>query len=274
MEGNVPKYDRWVVDSAVEIIVLGTGTSHGIPMIGCTCAVCTSSDPHDRRTRASIFVRYAGQRLLIDSAPELRLQCVANGIDAVDAVLFTHHHADHVLGLDDLRRFNHLMDKSIPCYGSEATLTGIRFMFPYAFEAAPPGSPHSRPKLDLRIIDAEPWSIGEARVIPIPLFHGPMPVLGFRFGRFAYCTDCNRIPEPSMELLTGLDVLILDCLRKTPHPAHFSVDEAVAAARRIAARQTFFTHMTHQLSHEQTNRELPEGMALAHDGQRIMVGPN
>jgi len=252
----------------VEVIVLGSGTSHGVPMIGCRCAVCTSDDPRDKRTRPSIFVRMGEVRILVDVAPELRLQCLAQGIEAVDAVLLTHHHADHVAGLDDVRRFNWIAKRPMPCYGTERTLEAIRRMFMYAFEAAP-DSPHSRPQLDLRPIDREPFRIGEVAVIPVPLLHGKMPVLGFRFGRFAYCTDCSAIPDESLGLLGDLDVLILDALRRTPHPTHFSLEQAVAMARRIAARRTFFTHMAHDLGHVQTNRSLPSGMELAFDGLRF-----
>jgi len=258
-------------DAPVEVIILGSGTSHGVPMIGCLCSVCTSNDPRDRRSRPSIYVRFGGRRLLVDTAPELRLQCIASGIDAVDAVLFTHHHADHVLGLDDLRRFNWLMKGPVVCYGTTPTLDALREMFAYAFRSEP-GSPHSRPQLELRSIDTTPFTIGGETIVPVPLMHGPMPVLGFRFGRFAYCTDCNVIPESSIGLLAGLDVLVLDALRPTPHPAHFSLDEAVAVARRIGPRQTYFTHMTHQLGHEEINKALPPGMALTYDGMRFRVG--
>ena len=254
--------------SDVEVIVLGSGTSHGVPMIGCECAVCRSDDPRDRRTRASIFVRFGSLRILVDTAPELRLQCLANRIDAIDAVLFTHSHADHALGLDDLRRFNWLMKRAIPCYGTAATLADIRRMFTYAFEPAP-GSPHSRPQLELHAIDDRPFNVGSQTIVPIPLFHGPMPVMGFRFGPFAYCTDCNVVPESSQERLRDLDVLILDALRKESHPAHFSIDEAVAMAGRLGAKRTYFTHMTHQLGHEATNRELPPGIELSYDGLRF-----
>ena len=164
-------------------------------MIGCDCAVCRSEDPHDTRTRPSIYVRFGRQCILVDTTPELRVQCIANGIKAVHAVLFTHHHADHVAGLDDLRRFNGIMKQPIACYGAERTLTNLRRMFLYAFEPAP-DSPHSRPQLDLRPIGTRPFTIGDETIIPIPLMHGPLPVLGFRFGRFAYCTDCNHIRCP------------------------------------------------------------------------------
>lgn len=260
-------------DSAatIRVIVLGSGTSHGVPMIGCACPVCTSDDPRDRRSRPSVFVSTPTADLLIDTSPELRLQCVANGVRSADAVLFTHHHADHVVGLDDLRRFNWLMKRALPCYGSERTLTGLRRMFAYAFEDAP-GSPHSRPELVLCPIGREPFRVAEQWITPIPLMHGPaMEVFGFRIGNFAYCTDCNLIPEPSFALLDNLDVLILDALRRTPHPAHFSLSEAVEAAMRINARQTYFTHIAHQLSHASTNLELPASMELAYDGLRIEI---
>ena len=255
----------------IEVVVLGSGTSHGIPMIGCECAVCTSPNPRDRRTRPSIYVRYDELRLLVDTATELRLQCVANGISHVDAVLFTHHHADHVAGLDDLRRFNHSTRAPVPLYGTERTLTGIRKMFAYAFDAPPADSPHSRPNITLHPISDEPFEIGGRTITPISLIHGKMPVLGYRFGRFAYCTDCSEIPESSFDRLRGLDVLILDALRRDSHPAHFNLQQAVSAARRIGARRTYFTHMAHQLKHAETNAELPSGMELAYDGLRFFV---
>lgn len=254
----------------MKVTVLGSGTSHGVPMIGCDCAVCRSDDPRDKRTRPSIYVQVGSLSLLIDTAPELRLQCIANYIDRVDAVLFTHHHADHVTGLDDLRRFNWLMKKPIPLYGSQRTLENLERMFKYAFEQAH-DSPHSRPSIDLITIDDNPFAIDGVEITPIPLIHGKLPVLGFRIGRFAYCTDCHEIPESSFEKLTGLDVLILDALRIDPHPAHFNLEQAVEAAQRIGARQTFFTHITHQMGHEATNRSLPDGVALAHDGQKIAI---
>lgn len=257
-------------DSGVSITVLGSGTSHGVPMIGCNCAVCRSSDPHDKRTRPSVYIQTRGVALLIDTAPELRLQCIANGIERADAVLFTHHHADHVTGLDDLRRFNYLMKMPIPLYGTERTLQNLERMFKYVFEQAH-DSPHSRPAVDLRTIDHQPFSIKGVEILPIPLIHGRLPVLGFRIGAFAYCTDCSEIPEDSFERLKGVEVLILDALRRTPHPAHFNLEQAVETARRIGAGRTYFTHITHQMGHKETNAELADGMALAHDGLQIDV---
>lgn len=257
-------------EKPVEVVILGSGTSHGVPMIGCKCEVCTSDDPHDKRTRPSIWVNMGGLRVLVDTSPELRLQCIANDIDGLDVVLFTHHHADHVTGLDDLRRYNWLNKGPVPCFANERTVSALQTMFSYAFKPDR-DSPHSRPNLELKIIDASPLTIDGREIIPIPLMHGPLPVLGFRFGAFAYCTDCNMIPEESMALLQGLDVLVLDALRRTPHPAHFNLEQAVEMAGKLNARQTYFTHITHQLRHEQTNAELPDGMALGHDGLRFTV---
>lgn len=255
---------------SLEVTVLGSGTSHGVPMIGCDCAVCVSSDPRDKRTRTSIFVRMGELGILVDTSPELRLQCLANDITNLSAVLYTHHHADHVTGLDDLRRFNWLMKSPVHCYGAERTMASLRRMFIYAFEPAP-DSPHSRPQLEFHTIDHEPFSLAGQTITPIPLMHGSLPVLGFRFGSFAYCTDCNVIPEESIARLQGLEVIILDALRRTSHPAHFNLEQAVAMAKRIGARRTFFTHMTHELGHQQTCDELPDGIDLAYDGLRITV---
>lgn len=254
----------------VELTILGSGTSHGVPMIGCECAVCTSSDPRDRRTRASAFVRMGGVRLLIDTSPELRLQCLAQGVTEIDAVLFTHHHADHVSGIDDLRRFNWIMKKPVPLLGSERTLSNIRRMFLYAFEPAP-GSPHSRPLLELREIGDAPFDVGGARIIPLPLLHGSLPVLGFRFGDVAYCTDCSEVPEDAMARMGGVRALVLDALRIDPHPAHLNVEQAIDVAKRVGAERTFFTHIAHQLGHAETNASLPHGIELAYDGLRITV---
>jgi phosphoribosyl 1,2-cyclic phosphate phosphodiesterase len=260
---------------AAEIIIriLGSGTSHGVPMIACDCPVCTSSDPRDKRTRPSVLIEYQNRlktgftSLLIDTSPELRQQCLANNVRRVDAVLYTHHHIDHLAGLDDLRRFNSLQRQALPCYGQVETLGRLRTMFAYVFEHDPE-YPSAKPHLELRRIEG-PFEIGGRTITPIPLLHGRLPVLGFRVGNFAYCTDVSEIPALSFALLKGLDVLVLDALRKRPHPTHFNLDQAVSHARQIGARQTYFTHIAHELPHEQTNRELPAGMALAYDGQLV-----
>lgn len=252
----------------VRLIMLGTGTSHGVPMIGCDCPVCTSADPHDRRTRPSVVFECGSRRFLVDTSPELRLQCVANGIRAVDAVLYTHAHADHVTGLDDLRRFNWLCGGAVHCYGSADTLATLRRMFAYAFTDEP-DYPSQKPALELHEINPGPQELCGVRFEALRLMHGPLPVLGFRFGNVAYCTDCNAIPEESLAKLKDLDVLVLDGLRKRPHPTHFNLEQAVAMAELIGARRTYFTHIAHELPHAATNAALPDGMALAYDGQII-----
>jgi phosphoribosyl 1,2-cyclic phosphate phosphodiesterase len=253
--------------SKLRVILLGTGTSHGVPMIGCDCSVCTSPDPRDKRTRSSIAVQLESGTILVDTTPELRIQCLANGVTRADAVLFTHAHADHVTGLDDLRRFNWLQRAPLTCYGDADTIATVERMFPYAFDHHS-SYISSKPQLHLSPIEGELELLGQ-RIVPVPLFHGPMPVLGFRFGPFAYCTDCSVIPESSFELLRDLDVLVLDALRHKPHPTHFTLEQAVEAAHQIGARQTFFTHIAHELGHVSTNAALPPNMALGYDGQVI-----
>ncbi len=210
-----------------------------------------------------------GRSILIDTSPELRVQCLACNISRVDAVLFTHYHADHVAGLDDLRRFNHLQKTVLTCYGNGATLDAVQQMFPYAFEDNP-NYPSAKPHLEAAEIDG-PAQIAGMDVVPIPLLHGQMPVLGFRVGRFGYCTDCSLIPDASLGLLEDLDVLVLDALRRRPHPTHFNLAQAVDLAARIGAGQTYFTHIAHELGHEATNAELPDRMALAYDGQIVSL---
>jgi phosphoribosyl 1,2-cyclic phosphate phosphodiesterase len=254
----------------IELQFLGTGTSAGIPMIGCHCPVCTSTDPQDKRTRPSAIISYNGVRILIDTTPELRLQCVDHNVQMIDAVVYTHAHADHIMGLDDVRRFNALRNGPLDVWASEATHALLTKCFGYAFVEPDPLSKLFRPHLIRRTIHG-PFEIAGKTWVPIPLFHGEMPVLGFRIDRVAYCTDVNRIPESSFELLQGVDLLVLDALQHTKHSTHFSVQEAVDAARRIGAKQTFFTHIAHALSHEATNAMLPDGMRLGYDGQVVAV---
>ncbi len=249
---------------SVRLTVLGSGTSHGIPMIGCDCAVCTSPDPRDRRMRPSVLFSFDGGAVLIDTSPELRLQALAQGVRRVDAICLTHHHADHVAGLDDVRRFNWLRGGPIAVYGNAETIRGVRAMFPYAFRDDP-DYPSSKPDLHPQVVDG-PFEVCGREVIPVPLLHGRMPVLGYRIGGIAYCTDCSEIPPASREMLRGLDVLVLDALRRRPHPTHFNLAQAVEVAREIGARRTYFTHIAHELAHAQTNAELPRGMELAWDG--------
>jgi len=248
----------------VRVTFLVTGTSHGVPSIGCGCATCLSTDPRDNRLRPSIFVEAGGASVLVDAGPDLRQQALRHHVSRVDAIVFTHGHADHILGMDDVRRFNALMNGPMPCYGDDSTLTDVRKMFSYVFDpAAPKGG--GLPLLELRPI-AGPFSIKDLAVQPVPLWHGRKPILGFRFGAFAYLTDCSALADAAWALLEGLDVLVLDALREHPHPTHFSLDQAIEVAQRIAARHTYFTHMCHDLPHEATCARLPDGMSLAYDG--------
>jgi phosphoribosyl 1,2-cyclic phosphate phosphodiesterase len=255
---------------SIELLFLGTGTSAGVPMIGCHCEICSSQDPHDRRMRTSAVVSYDGIRVLIDTTPELRLQCVANGVDSIDAVVFTHAHADHIMGLDDVRRFNALRHGPLDVWADEPTHRSLARSFGYAFKEPSPDSKLFRPHLIQRTI-AGPFQIGAHDWTPIKLLHGDMPVLGFRIGKLAYCTDVSEIPDESFRLLEGLDVLVLDALQREKHTTHFSLEEAMEAADRIGATRTFFTHIAHRMFHEATNRTLPANRQLAYDGQRVVA---
>ena len=252
----------------MKVTFLGTGTSHGVPMIGCDCATCRSEDPRDKRLRTSIYVQMDdGTGVLVDAGPDLRQQALRHNIRRVDAILFTHGHADHIFGLDETRRFTGISQGPLPCYGDEQTLSDIRKTFSYVFDPATPRG-GGLPELNLRLVDG-PIRVGAHEVTPIPVLHGTRPILGLRFGSFAYLTDCSSIPEASWPLLHNLDVVVLDALRHRPHPTHFSLSEATEAARRIAAGRTYFTHMCHDLPHAETNEALPQGMALAYDGLEL-----
>lgn len=251
----------------MKVTVLGSGTSHGVPAIGCDCAVCTSTDPKDHRTRPSIYIETDTTKVLVDTSTDLRMQALTYGVRRVDAIVFTHSHADHVMGLDDVRRYNQMQGGAIPCYASADTIGSLRQMFSYVFDP-PRQVGGGLPQLVLHEI-AGPWSIGDLELTPVPLWHGTLPVLGFRIGAFAYLTDCNRIPDESWALLTrdgGVTTLILDALRRRPHSTHFSVDEAVAVAERLGVERTYFTHISHDLGHATTNAQLPRGVELAYDG--------
>lgn len=252
----------------MEALFLGTGTSHGVPMIGCDCAVCRSTDPRDSRLRPSLYLKCDdGLRVLVDTTPDLRQQALRYDLRKVDAVLYTHSHADHILGLDEVRRYNHMTRAALPMYGDAATLADIRRMFSYVFapNAAKGGGV---PDLRLNTI-VGPFCLGRTEIRPLTVLHGGRPVLAFRIGGFAYLTDCNEIPEATMAQLEGLEVLVLDALRRKRHPTHFSIDQAVAVAQRLGARQTLFTHCCHDLGHAETCASLPDGIALAYDGLRI-----
>ncbi|HXD17453.1 MAG TPA: MBL fold metallo-hydrolase [Vicinamibacterales bacterium] len=251
--------------TAGRVTMLGTGTSHGVPMIGCNCATCRSTDPRDRRLRPSIYLDVPGfAHILVDAATDLRQQALRHDISHVDAVLFTHAHADHILGLDDLRSFNALQGTAIPCYANRQAWETIRRQFDYVFEG-PLQMGGGVPQLTTNEV-RDPFFVRGVRIVPVPLWHGRLPILGFRFGSFAYLTDCNRIPDESWALVDGVDTLILDALRDEPHETHFTLGEAVAVVEQIAPRRAYFTHMTHDLPHAKTNARLPAGIELAYDG--------
>jgi phosphoribosyl 1,2-cyclic phosphate phosphodiesterase len=234
-------------------------------MIGCDCSTCHSPDPRDRRLRPSIFIETSdGASILVDAGPDLREQALTHRIRRLDAIVFTHGHADHILGMDDVRRFNFMQRRPMPCYGDERTIADIRQAFSYAFDPRTQKG-GGLPQLVTFTIHGT-FCIGRQEIVPVPIFHGQRGILGLRLGAFAYLTDCNRIPDPSWLLLEGLDVLVIDALRDRPHPTHFSVAEAIDAARRIGAKRTLFTHMCHDLPHVATSARLPAGFELAYDG--------
>lgn len=255
-----------------QMILLGTGTSVGVPMIGCGCGVCRSENPRNKRSRCSAILGLPGGNLLIDTSPDVRQQLLREGIGIVNAVFYTHEHADHVYGLDDLRIIQFYLGGAVPLYCESRVEDRIRKSFDYAFGTDTVTHKGAVPQIAFHRIGLEPLDVLGARVVPVRLKHGKrFDVLGLRIGDVAYCTDVNAIPPESMELLQGLDVLVLDALRPSGHATHFSLEQAVEVAKELAPRQTYFTHMSHELEQEATNAALPPNMALAYDGLRIKL---
>jgi len=252
----------------MRITMLGTGTSTGVPVPTCTCVVCVSEDEKDHRLRPSALLEWDETSLLIDTSPDLRQQALRHSISRIDAVLYTHSHADHVLGLDELRLYNWKQGGSVPVFGSRLTLDSLARTFWYVFE--PGSSEHTCPAIELNAID-RPFEFNGKQVTPIPALHESLPVFGYRIEGFAYLTDVSEIPATSYDLLGDLDLLVLNALRDRPHPAHFDLQRAVAEARRIGARRTLFTHMSHEVHHATTSPALPAGIELAFDGLRTEV---
>ncbi len=256
------------IPSGIRITVLGSGTSVGVPTIGCDCAVCRSADPRDQRLRPSIAIRYAGRCVLVDTTPDFRTQALRARLERLDAIVYTHEHADHIMGLDDVRPFNFRQRGPIPVYGPEAAIEAIRRSFGYIFENHHPQS--SIPKLETRPIDSA-FEVHGLRFEPIPLRHGRGLVYGYRFGNAAYLTDHSEIPEESLARLEGLEVLFLDALRHKPHPTHSTVERSRGYVERLRPKRAFFTHICHDLGHARTEELLPPHIRLAYDGLEIEV---
>ncbi|MBZ5640934.1 MAG: MBL fold metallo-hydrolase [Acidobacteriia bacterium] len=247
----------------MRVTFLGSGTSTGVPLIGCDCEVCRSADARDRRLRPSIRMEWPGASVLVDTATDLRAQALAREVGRVDAVLYTHAHADHVLGLDELRTFNWRQGAPIPAYGSAATLEDLSRTFWYVFESVQVGG--GKPAVERCVVEG-PFELLGRRVVPVPVMHGRLAILGYRVGGFAYLTDASLIPESSYALLRGLDALVLAAPRERPHPTHMHVARALEEARRISPRRTLLTHIGHDLLHSRVSAGLPEGVGLAYDG--------
>ena len=252
------------------MILLGTGTSVGVPAIGCGCAVCTSDDPRNNRTRCSAILGLPGGNLLIDTSPDLRTQLLREKIGIVHAVAYTHEHTDHVFGFDDLRLFQFYLGHAVPLYCNEVVENRLRTAFGYAFNDDAVTHPGARPQVEIHSIDTQPFEVLGTTVTPIPMKHGPrFNVLGFRIGNIAYCTDVSEIPDESMKLLENLDTLILDALRPDGHITHLSIDEAVEIAQQLGPKQTYFTHCSCSVDYETVNSALPAGIGLSYDGLKI-----
>jgi phosphoribosyl 1,2-cyclic phosphate phosphodiesterase len=258
-----------VQSPALKITFLGTGTSSGVPMIGCHCSVCTSTDKKDNRLRSSILVQSATTTFVVDTTPDFRYQMLRAKVEKLDAVLYTHPHKDHVAGLDDVRGFNYFQQKAMDIYANSLTQEALKREFAYAFsDKKYPGIP----ELNLNTITNTPFFIGDIPVIPIEVWHLNMPVLGFRFGNFTYITDANRIEDAEKEKIKGSTVMVLNALRKEKHISHFTLDEAIAQVQGLQIPQSYFTHISHQLGlHQAINAELPKGIELAWDGMQLFL---
>ena len=259
--------------SNTEVIILGTGTSVGVPALGCDCDVCSSVDPRNNRTRCSIAVRTEKGTILVDTPPDLRTQLLRERIPLVHAVLYTHEHVDHLYGLDDLRLFPFRLGGPVPLFCESFVEARIRKSFDYAFSERKDTHPGATPRLEFETIHpGESFKVLGLRITPIRMLHGPhFKVLGFRIGNFAYCTDTNHIPEDSLDQLRGIDTLVIDALRTKPHPTHFNVEEAVSVSEKLSPKRTYLTHICHDLDHEATNKRLPDSIELAYDGLRFSI---
>jgi phosphoribosyl 1,2-cyclic phosphate phosphodiesterase len=259
-----PEFER------ASILVLGSGTSVGVPMVGCTCKVCHSTDARDKRLRPSVLLKLGSKRILIDTTPDLRYQALRAGLDHLDAILYTHSHADHILGLDDVRPFNFRQHHDIPFYASAETLEGIVSTFSYVFREA--ASESSRPRLTPNVFESLPFNVAGIDFTPVRVNHGRGTVHGFRFLDCAYLTDHSGIPEESIRLLANLDVLFLDALRHNPHPTHSTVEQSLKTVELLKPKRAYFTHVSHDLMHATVEARLPENVHLAYDGLELQIG--
>ncbi|MFP4383671.1 MAG: MBL fold metallo-hydrolase [Spirochaetia bacterium] len=246
----------------MKVTFLGTGTSHGVPVIGCRCGVCTSRDPRDRRTRSSVYIETGQADILIDITPEFRIQTIRAGIDSADALLLTHAHSDHVGGFDDIRPF--CREHAVPVYGNGITIDELRRRFDYIFRTTQEGG--GKPRVSLEVIDRKPFFVKELRVQPIPVLHGGLSISGYRIGAFGYVTDCSRLPGESLRLLSGCSTLVINGLRHRPHPTHLTIKGALDYIAKIGPERAYITHLCHDLLHEELSAELPEGVYPAYDG--------
>ena len=256
----------------LKITILGSGTSTGVPLPGCGCAVCISSDTRNNRLRTSAMITYQGKNILFDVGPDFRQQMLRHTVQSVDAVLFTHSHADHIMGIDDLRPYYFKQKKPIHCYGDEETLSQIRRIFYYIFDRDPRYQGGGIGELLLEPISQyDPFSVAGLSIQPFPLVHGHLTVLGFKIGNFAYATDCKTIPEFSRSLLQGIDTLVLDGLREEDHRTHMTIQQAITCGRDLGVKRLILTHLGHSVDYQATTAKLPEGVELAYDGMSVVV---
>ena len=254
----------------MRLTFLGTGTSFGVPQVGCSCAVCRSADPRDRRSRSAALIEAGGAAILIDTPPELRLQLIAARVSRVDAVLYTHEHADHISGVDDLRIFSVRQRQALPVYGPPETLDRLRGSYSYIFDDQRAYEGTSKPDLDLRAIEpGRPVDVAGVEVLPLAFRHGHLRVYGYRIGALAYITDAKAVDQAERRQLEGLDTLVLNALWWRPHPTHLSIGEAIETAQALGARRTFLTHLTHETGHAELASQLPAGIVPAYDGLTV-----
>lgn len=252
----------------MKILFLGSGTSTGVPVIGCKCNTCLSDNPKNKRTRASILVSNNKKNILIDTSTDLRYQALTFRIERVDAVFFTHAHADHIHGMDELRSFNHLQDEPIPCYGSRETMEAIKTKFNYIFDDT--GKNNWTPKLIINVVNGL-FDLCSLRILPISIFHGDNTILGYRMNDVAYLTDCSGIPDYSIDSLRGMALLILDATRYQPHSKHYGLSQAIEAIEELKPERAILTHLSHAFDHDKVNKELPAGIELSYDGMKLEV---